>query len=84
MELLHAASNSRRKDDNSMTHEDHDSPILAVLKHYGSPETREEFLRLFYMGDVPEEICAEDECEFSKKFQLATLIEMRPASDRIQ
>jgi hypothetical protein len=67
-----------------MTHETHDSPILAVLQHYGSLETRDEFLSLFYMGDVPEDIPAEDECEFPEQFQLTTLLETPPASEKVQ
>ena len=59
-------------------------PILAVMKHYGSPETRDEFLDLFYLGNVPEDISAEDECEFPVKFQLTTLIETPPTSGQIQ
>jgi len=54
------------------------------MKHYGSPETREEFLKLFYMGNVPEEIPAEEECEFPVQFQLATLIETPSLSNKIQ
>ena len=30
--------------------------ILALMRHYDGPETREEFLKLFYVGNVPEEI----------------------------
>jgi hypothetical protein len=41
--------------------------ILALMKHYDVPETREEFLKLFYVGNVPEEITTEDECEFPEK-----------------
>jgi hypothetical protein len=67
-----------------MTHESHDSPVLAVLKNYGSPETRDEFLSLFYIGDVPDVIPPEDECEFPEKFQLATLIDTPSTSDKIQ
>jgi hypothetical protein len=58
-----------------MKHENHDSATLAVLRHYGSPETRDEFLSLFYMGNVPDVIPAEEECDFPEKFQLATLID---------
>jgi hypothetical protein len=61
-----------------------DSRVLAAMKYYGSPETRDEFLNLFYMGDVPEEISAENECEFPEKFQLATLLDTLPASQKIQ
>jgi len=58
--------------------------ILALMRHYDGPETREEFLKLFYVGNVPEEIPAEEECEFPEKFQLATLTETPSASPEIQ
>ncbi len=58
--------------------------ILALMKHYDVPETREEFLSLFYMGDVPEDIPAEDECEFPIQFQLVTLLDTPSASDEVQ
>ena len=58
--------------------------ILALMKHCDVPETREEFLKLFYMGNVPEEIAAEEECQFPEKFQLATLTEKPPASEKLQ
>ncbi len=51
---------------------------------YDVPETREEFLKLFYVGNVPDEIPAEEECEFPEKFKLATLTETPPASPEIQ
>jgi hypothetical protein len=59
-------------------------PILALMKHYDVPETREEFLKLFYVGNVPEEIPAEEECGFPAKFQLVTLLDTPPASEAIQ
>jgi hypothetical protein len=37
-----------------------DSPVLAVLKYYGSPLTREEFLSLHFMGEIPELIDSEE------------------------
>ena len=58
--------------------------IPALMRHYDVPETREELLKLFYVGNVPEEIPAEEECEFPEKFQLATLTETPPASPEIQ
>lgn len=59
-------------------------PLLAVMKHYGVPENRDGFVELFYLGDIPEDISAEDECEFPEKFQLTTLIETPCASDEVQ
>jgi hypothetical protein len=32
--------------------EGQDSPVLAVLKHYGSPLIREEYLAVSYLGEV--------------------------------
>lgn len=58
--------------------------ILALMKHYDIPETSEEFLKLFYLADVPEEIPAEEECEFPIQFQLTTLLHTPPASGKIQ
>lgn len=60
------------------------SSVLAAMKHHNAPETRDEFLNFFYMGDVPEVIPAEDESEFPMQFQLATLLEMPMLSDRVQ
>jgi len=60
------------------------SCILASMKHYEAEMTRDEFLNFFYMGDVPQEIPAEDEYEFPEQFQLATLLETPSASEKIQ
>ena len=46
------------------------SPSLALMREYGAPMTREEFLNLNYMGAVPDEIPPEDEAEFPPQFQL--------------
>jgi hypothetical protein len=41
--------------------EGQDSPLLAVLKHYGAPLSREEFIGLNYLGEVdPDEEIPED------------------------
>ena len=64
--------------------EGQDSPVLAVLKYYGSPLTRDEYLAVFYMGDVPDVIPAEDECELPDQFQLATVLEMPMLTDKVQ
>jgi len=45
---------------------------------------RDEFLKPFYLGDGPEEIPAEEECEFPIQFQLATLLDTPAASGKIQ
>ncbi len=49
------------------------SCVLAAMKQAGAPLTRDEFLNWFYMGDVPETIHPEDECEFPEAFQRETL-----------
>jgi hypothetical protein len=63
-----------------------DSPVLAVLKHYGSPLTREEYLAVSYLGTVsPEEEIPEDvEETFPEQFRRVTLLETPPASAKIQ
>jgi hypothetical protein len=43
------------------------------MKHYDARMSGDEFLNVFYMGDIPNVIPAKDECEFPEKFQLATL-----------
>jgi hypothetical protein len=35
--------------------EGQDSPVLAVLKYYGSPLNREEFIAVSYLGEVDPE-----------------------------
>jgi hypothetical protein len=47
-----------------------DNPLLAVMKRYKAPMTREEFEKLRYMGEVPEQIPGEDEAETPEQFQL--------------
>jgi hypothetical protein len=66
--------------------EGQDSPVLAVLKHYGSPLTREEFLTVSYLGEVdPDEEIPEDvEETFPEQFRRKTLVETPAASNRIQ
>jgi hypothetical protein len=49
------------------------SCVLAAMKRAGAELTRDEFLTWFYMGDVPEAIHPEDECEFPEQFQRAAL-----------
>jgi hypothetical protein len=49
------------------------SCVLAAMKAAGAPLTRDEFLIWNYLGDVPETIDPEDECEFPEQFQLETL-----------
>ena len=66
--------------------EGQDSPVLAVLKHYGSPVTREEYLAVSYLGEVDpdEEIPDDVEETFPEQFRRKTLVETPPVSDKVQ
>ena len=66
--------------------EGQDSPVLAVLKHYGSPLTREEYLAVSYLGEVnPEkEIPADVEETLPEQFRRKTLVETPTISVKIQ
>ena len=66
--------------------EGQDSPILAVLKHYGVPLTRDEFIGLSYLGSVDpeEEIPADVEEMFPEQFRRKTLFERPAVSEKIQ
>lgn len=54
------------------------SPTLALLRESGEPVTREEFLSLYFLGDVPDTIDPETEAEFPEQFRLSTLEESEP------
>jgi hypothetical protein len=54
------------------------------MKRAGAPLNRDEFLRWFYLGDVPDVIPSDDEAEFPERFQLVTLLDTPPASERLQ
>jgi hypothetical protein len=66
--------------------EGQDSPVLAVLKHYGSPLTRDEYLAVSYLGEVDpdEEIPDDVEETFPEQFRRKTLIDTPPVSEKIQ
>jgi hypothetical protein len=66
--------------------EGQDSPVLAVLKYYGSPLTREEYLAVSYLGEVDpdEEIPDEVEETFPEQFRRKTLVETPTLSAKIQ
>jgi hypothetical protein len=63
-----------------------DSPVLAVLKHYESPLTREEYLAISYLGEVDpdEEIPDDVEETFPEQFRRKTLVETPPVSEKVQ
>jgi hypothetical protein len=48
------------------------NPLLAVMKKYKSPMTREEFINLRYAGNPPAEIGPEDEEEMPDQFKTPT------------
>jgi hypothetical protein len=50
-----------------------DDGVLALMRRYGIPETREEYLQLAYMGDPPAELNAEQEANLPLQFQRGEL-----------
>ena len=54
----------------STTNRPDESSVLALMREYNAPITREEFLNMNYMGSVPDEIPPEDEAEFPEQFKL--------------
>ena len=46
-----------------------ENPLLAVMRRYGAPMTREEFLRLKYLGNVPDVIDPEVEAEILEELE---------------
>jgi hypothetical protein len=72
-----------RKPMNRGAMENQDSPTLAWLSESDEPATREDFLNLYFMGDVPDTIDPEDEASFPEQFRLSTLEESDP-EDGIQ
>ena len=66
--------------------EGQDSPVLAVMKYYGSPLTRDEYVAVAYLGTlspddpVPEEV----EETWPEQFRRKTLVEAPPLSAKIQ
>jgi hypothetical protein len=53
--------------------EGQDSVLLAAMEYYDTPNNREEFLSLHYMGHVPEMIPPEDEAGLPEQFKRETL-----------
>ena len=45
------------------------NPVIELLKEYGIPVNRENYLELAYMGDVPEELSAEEELELPEELR---------------
>jgi hypothetical protein len=67
-----------RKPMNKDTMANQNSPTLAWLSQSGEPVTREEFLNLYFLGDVPDTIDPEVEAEFPEQFRLSTLEDSDP------
>ena len=44
--------------------------LLGLMKRTGVPLTREHYLALAYMGEVPKELTPEEEAELPEEFQL--------------
>lgn len=44
--------------------------IKEMMVKFNIPLTRENYLDLAYMGDVPEELSAEEEAELPEEFQI--------------
>ena len=44
-------------------------PILATLEEFNEPVTRENYVNLAFLGEVPEEIDPEIESDFPEEFQ---------------
>jgi hypothetical protein len=44
-------------------------PVVKLMKRYQMPVTRENYLELAYMGEVPEELSAEQELALPKELQ---------------
>jgi hypothetical protein len=63
-----------------------DSPVLAVLKYYGSPLTRDEYLAVSYLGKVgpDDKIPVDVEETWPEQFRRKTLLQTPAASDKIQ
>jgi hypothetical protein len=62
------------------------SPVLTVLKYYGSPLTRDEYLAVSYLGKVgpDNKIPVDVEETFPEQFRRVTLLETPQATDKIQ
>ena len=47
-----------------------DDNVLATMKAFNLPMTREQYLELAYMGDVPTELGAEEEAGIPEQFKI--------------
>jgi hypothetical protein len=67
-----------RKPMNKDAMENQESPTLAWLSESNEPVTREDFLNLYFFGDVPDIIDPEVEAEFPEQFRFSTLEDSDP------
>ena len=56
---------SSHERENAMTHH----PLMRLMKKYDIPLTRENYLNLAYMGEVPEQLSAEQEADLPVELQ---------------
>lgn len=54
------------------------NPMIAVLKHYGSPVNREEYLNTAYLGKPPANLDPESEAELPQNN--ASFMKFRPTT----
>lgn len=54
------------------------NPMIAVLRHYGSPVNRDEYLRTAYMGKPPAKLDPESEAELPQDD--SRFMEFRPTT----
>ena len=56
-----------------------DDPLVSLMKRFNIPITRENYLNLAYMGEVPEELGAEQEADLPPEIQRPTHLPMSKA-----
>ena len=64
--------------------EGQDSPVLAVLKHYGDDLTRGNYVEVHTLGTGDPDQVSADEATWPEQFRRKTLLKMPPASGEIQ
>jgi hypothetical protein len=64
--------------------EGQDSPVLAVLKHYGDDLTRGNYVEVHTLGTGDSDQVSADEEYWPEQFRRKTLLAMPPASDEVQ
>jgi hypothetical protein len=64
--------------------EGQDSPVLAVLKHYGGDLTRGNYVEVHTFGTGDSDQVSADEEHWPEQFRRETLVETPPLSGEIQ